>query len=132
MVNFASNSASCSGVSSNGTAPEEMVTNVSDVLVSESTEMQLKVLSGTRGTMSRRAAREMATAVVMNTSIVAMLGSTMPAPLATPTMRPPPMSSLRSFGNVSGTSNPKNKKRDRERGRRQQQSQQNETNKQAK
>mmetsp|Transcript_5841 Transcript_5841/g.10108 ORF Transcript_5841/g.10108 Transcript_5841/m.10108 type:complete len:326 (+) Transcript_5841:392-1369(+) len=82
-----------------GTFREDTSATVSEVDSSLSTLMQLKVTPTAAGSSSRSVARGTATSVSRYTSMVAMLGSIMPAPLAMPTSRPPPGSAApRSFG----------------------------------
>jgi len=59
---------------------------VSDVLVSLSTEMRLKLASALTARFSARRNRgvERSASVVINTSIVAIFGAIMPEPFATP------------------------------------------------
>ena len=78
--------------------PDESSSTVSDVLVSESMLMQLKLQSTAGTNMRRSSARGIARSVSKNTNMVARLGSTMPAPLAKPTMLPRPTEARRTLG----------------------------------
>ncbi len=71
---------------------------MSDVLVSLSMLMELNVGSTADESMRRRPARGTARSVRRYTSIVAMLGSIIPAPLAIPTIEPLPTTARRTLG----------------------------------
>ena len=71
---------------------------MSDVLVSLSTLIALKLGSTARASIARNSARGTAMSVKMYTSIVARFGSIMPAPFAIPTMLPAPTVARRIFG----------------------------------
>ena len=71
---------------------------MSDVLVSLSMLMELKVGPTAAGSIRRSASLGTERSVSRNTSMVAMLGSIMPAPFAIPTIDPPPTAALRTFG----------------------------------
>lgn len=84
--------------SSTSTWPEETSATVSDVLMSLSTLMQLKLSRATSVSHSRSTARGTLMSVKMYTSMVAKLGSIIPAPLAMPTTRPPSTVAARILG----------------------------------
>ena len=66
--------------------------------MSVSTEMRLKLPSTAASSAERRAARGTSTSVSRKTSMVARLGSIIPAPLAKPTMLPSPTAARRTLG----------------------------------
>ncbi len=84
--------------SGQGTFEDETSATVSDVEVSLSTEMRLKLWAVASASAARSASRGTSRSVSRNTSIVARFGSIIPAPLAIPTIRPPPTSATRTFG----------------------------------
>ena len=71
------------------------------VLWSLSTEMRFRVRSTHQARLSRRRSRSTAASVQRKHSSVAMLGSIMPAPLATPTTLALPARALRTLGKAS-------------------------------
>ena len=71
---------------------------MSDVLVSVSTEMQLKLTSTAASSASRSASRGTSASVSRYTSMVARFGSIIPAPFAIPTSIPSPSAARRTLG----------------------------------
>ncbi len=74
---------------------------MSDVEVSVSTESELNVRSTTRPNMRSSSAAGSSASVNTKANIVAMSGSIMPTPLATPTIRQSPTCASAILGTVS-------------------------------
>ena len=101
-VSATSNSAASKAERSTGpAAPEASTTAVSDVEVSVSTETQLNVRPITRRNTASRASAVSSASVKNMVMRVAMSGSIMPTPLATPTTRAAPHVAAANFGWVS-------------------------------
>ena len=84
--------------SGQGVLPDETSATVSEVLVSLSTLIELKEGSTAARSIRRSSPLGTERSVRRYTSMVAMLGSIMPAPFAIPTIEPPATAARRTLG----------------------------------